>query len=199
METFLMKFVIVCTGTGRRQRIGTDPEGHQGRHVPQAQVGQTVTATVELDATGTPNCGLRVRWGDGAVTERKINSAAEVPFVTTHTYAKAGRLHDGCRPGPRGWQPGLCRQECQHDREGVRTCTGCSGARCLGISCQTAAALPDLPRWLEAQCQDRWSRRSGAYTCTAKAGTATPDKKPACPGDLTYFENSKKGLLGCRV
>ena len=33
----------------------------------------------------------------------------------------------------------------------------------------------------------------------AKAGTATPDKKPACPGDLTYFENSKKGQMGCRV
>ncbi|MEO6626785.1 MAG: hypothetical protein ABIN37_18450, partial [Burkholderiaceae bacterium] len=53
--------------------------------VAQTMVGQTVTATVGLDAPNAPNCGLRVRWGDGAVTERRINSAAEVPFKTTHT------------------------------------------------------------------------------------------------------------------
>ena len=65
----------------------------------QAQVGQAVTATVELEATGAPNCGLRVRWGDGAVTERKINSAAEVPFKTTHTYAKPGDYTITADPG----------------------------------------------------------------------------------------------------
>ena len=64
-----------------------------------AQVGQAVTATVELEATGAPNCGLRVRWGDGAVTERKINSAAEVPFKTTHTYAKPGDYTITADPG----------------------------------------------------------------------------------------------------
>jgi hypothetical protein len=25
-----------------------------------------------------------------------------------------------------------------------------------------------------------------------------PDTKPACAGELTYYENSKKGQLGCR-
>ncbi len=84
----------------------------------QAQVGQTVTATVGLESANAPNCGLRVRWGDGAVTERKINDPKEMPFVTTHTYAKAG--------------------------------------------------------------------------------TAIPDKKPVCPGELSYCENSKKGMFGCK-
>lgn len=32
----------------------------------------------------------------------------------------------------------------------------------------------------------------------AKAGTAVPEKKVSCPGDLTYFENGKKGQLGCK-
>ena len=35
-------------------------------------------------------------------------------------------------------------------------------------------------------------------TCTAKAGTAAPASHAACPGSLSYFENSKKGQLGCK-
>ena len=62
--------------------------------VAQAQVGQAVTATVGLESANAPNCGLRVRWGDGAVTERRINSAAEMPFKATHTYAKPGDYTD---------------------------------------------------------------------------------------------------------
>ena len=70
--------------------------------VAQAQVGQTVTATVGLEAANAPNCGLRVRWGDGAVTERRINDAKEMPFVTTHTYTKAGDYTVVADPGKVG-------------------------------------------------------------------------------------------------
>ncbi|MEO6624415.1 MAG: hypothetical protein ABIN37_06245, partial [Burkholderiaceae bacterium] len=54
-------------------------------------------------------------------------------------------------------------------------------------------------------CPDGWklnarsvNRKTGAYSCSAKAGTALPDKRPSCPGNLSYVENSKKGMLGCK-
>ena len=55
------------------------------------------------------------------------------------------------------------------------------------------------------QCPPGWAldaksmvKKSGAFTCRAKAGTAAPEGKLACPGELGYFENRKKGQLGCR-
>lgn len=162
-----------------------------------AQVGQTVTATVELEATGAPNCGLRVRWGDGAVTERKINSAAEVPFKTTHTYAKPGDYTITADPGRVGGSLGCIGKNATAM---VKVSAPPAAAPAAGASAagKTAAALPTCPEGWKLDAKSV-NKKSGAYTCTAKAGTATPDKKPACPGDLTYFENSKKGQMGCRV
>ena len=54
-------------------------------------------------------------------------------------------------------------------------------------------------------CPDGWkldaksvNKKTGAFTCTAKAGTALPASKLACAAPLGYFENSSKGQLGCR-
>lgn len=163
----------------------------------QVQVGQAVNATVELEAKGAPNCGLRVRWGDGAVTERRINSEGEIPFKTSHTYAKAGEYKVVADPGKVGGSLGCVGKDASAMVKVVAPpppppAPAASGAK---------AAVPSGP-----VCPDGWkldaksvNKKSGAYTCTAKAGTALPDKKPACPGDLTYFENGKKGMLGCRV
>jgi hypothetical protein len=43
------------------------------------------------------------------------------------------------------------------------------------------------------------NKKTGAFNCSAKPGTALPDKKLTCPGDTGYFENAKKGSLGCRL
>jgi hypothetical protein len=43
------------------------------------------------------------------------------------------------------------------------------------------------------------NKKTKAFTCTAKAGTAAPEKKLSCEGDTGYFENTKKGMIGCRV
>ena len=164
----------------------------------QIQVGQTVTATVGLDSPNAPNCGLRVRWGDGAVTERRINSAAEVPFKTTHTYTKAGDYTVVADPGKVGGS------------------LGCIGKNASAMVKVVAPPPPPPPKPAAAAsaamvasgptCPDGWkldaksvNKKTGAYTCTAKAGTAVPEKRPVCPGDLTYTENSKKGMLGCKV
>jgi hypothetical protein len=43
-----------------------------------------------------------------------------------------------------------------------------------------------------------FNAKTGAFTCSAKAGTALPAAKPVCSGDLSYFENVKKGQYGCK-
>lgn len=165
--------------------------------VAQTQVGQAVTATVDLDSPNAPNCGLRVRWGDGAVTERRINSAAELAFKTTHTYTKPGDYSVVADPGKVGGS------------------LGCVGKKASAMV-KVVAPPPPPPKPAGAasasmaaagpSCPDGWkldaksvNKKTGAYTCTAKAGTAVPEKRPVCPGDLTYTENSKKGMLGCKA
>lgn len=164
--------------------------------VAQTQVGQAVTATIGLDSPSAPNCGLRVRWGDGAVTERKINSAAEVPFKTTHTYAKPGDYTVTADPGRVGGSLG---------------CAGKNASAMVKVVApppppKPAGAAPMPMAAAGPSCPDGWkldaksvNKKTGAYTCSAKAGTALPEKRPACPGDLSYTENSKKGMLGCKA
>ena len=54
------------------------------------------------------------------------------------------------------------------------------------------------------ECPGGWAldkasvRKNGSYTCKAQAGAKLPQTRAGCPGDLTYFENEKKGILGCR-
>jgi hypothetical protein len=44
----------------------------------------------------------------------------------------------------------------------------------------------------------KFNAKTGSFTCGAKAGTALPAAKAECKGDLTYFENAKKGQYGCK-
>jgi hypothetical protein len=69
-----------------------------------------------------------------------------------------------------------------------------------------AAAAPVAKAAMAETCPAGWklakpgvNKKTKAFTCTAKANTKLPEAKVACPGDLTYFENAKKGQLGCRV
>ena len=161
----------------------------------QAQVGQAVTATLGLEPANAPNCGLRVRWGDGTVTERRINSAADMLVKPTHTYAKAGDYTVVADPGRVG---------------GSLACVGKKASAMVKVVApppppKPAAAASAAMVTSGPSCPDGWkldaksvNKKTGAYTCTAKAGTATPDKKTVCPGDLTAFENSKKGMMGCK-
>lgn len=69
-----------------------------------------------------------------------------------------------------------------------------------------AVAVSAVKAAPNAQCPAGWkldaksvNKKTQAYQCTAPSGTATPTTKWVCPGDLGYFENSKKGVLGCRA
>jgi hypothetical protein len=156
-----------------------------------AKVGEPVTITGAFDSAGNPNCNLRVDFGDGKNKNFKINQEKDVPLVTTHTYTKPGNYR--VQILPRTDLPML-------------KCKGGDQKAMLKVEAPMAAAAAPMAKAAAATCPDGWklgaagvSKKSGAYTCTAKAGTALPAAKPECPAPLGYFENKTKGQLGCRA
>ena len=160
---------------------------------PAAMPGRPVAVTVVLDAADTINCGLRVDWGDGAGNDYKITGRDNIPLKASHAYARPGDYTVTAQP------------------KRVTTHLGCVGGKqsaMVKVQAPAVAAKPapaPAAASAMASCPEGWklnpktvNRKTGAFTCTAKAGTAIAGSKVNCPGDLTYFENSKKGQLGCR-
>jgi hypothetical protein len=188
---------------------------------PQAQTGQSVQAKVAFDTGESANCGIRVDWGDGSGDDVKINDLKQIPYVSTHTYAKAGDYTVSASP------------------KKVTSLLGCVGkaktvalkvvappapvaaapiaapapATTVAVAASkpaasaVAAAKPAASAASAASaCPAGWTlnaksvnKKTKAFSCTAKPGTAAPEKKLSCEGDTGYFENTKKGMIGCRV
>ncbi len=155
-----------------------------------AKVGEPVTITGTFDSAGNPNCNLRVDFGDGKNKNFKINQEKDVPLVTTHTYTKPGNYKIAILP--RTALPMI-------------KCKGGDQKAMLKVEAPVAAAAAPA-KAAGPSCPDGWklnaagvSKKSGAYTCMAKAGTALPATKPECPAPLGYFENKSKGQLGCKA
>ena len=155
----------------------------------EIRAGETVKITVGFDVTGGINCGLRIHFGDDATEDYKINQAKDVPLVVSRTYGKPGSYEVKAEPKTVGM-----RMKCggQNQTAMLKVAEPAPVAK--------APAAPTGP-----QCPEGWkldpksvSKKTGAFTCTAKSGTKPPESKLACPGDLGYFENAKKGQLGCR-
>ena len=156
---------------------------------PVSKVGQPVTITGLFDSAGNPNCNLRVEFGDGKQQNFKINQEKDVPLVTKHSYAKAGEYK--VLIAPRTALPMI-------------KCKGADQTATLKVEAPAPAAAKAAPS-AAPTCPEGWklnaksvNKKSGAFTCTAKAGTALPTAKPDCPAPLGYFENKSKGQLGCR-
>lgn len=161
----------------------------------QASAGQPVTATVALEVTDNlTNCGLMISWGDGATEDVKIFKSDQVPVVRQHSYAKAGSYNITA------------------EAKKVTSHLGCQGKK-LSTKVDVAAAAKSASTTATAaktaaqpsHCPEGWkldaksvNKKTGAFTCTAKAGTPLPEKKLECAGDTGYFENAKKGQIGCR-
>ena len=158
--------------------------------------GQPVTATIALDVAEQANCGLRWYWGDGATEDIKVTDKNALPVKLTHTYAKGGDY----RTMAEG------KKVTSHFQ-----CAGKNIVTMLKVASPppppAAAASAPAPAAKASgpSCPEGWkldsksvSKKYGTFTCTAKAGTALPATKPVCSGDLTYFENGKKGQLGCQ-
>ncbi len=155
-----------------------------------ARTGQPVTLTANFGNADNPNCGIRVHWGDGQAVNFKINQAKDVPLVTQHSYAKPGSYTVMVEPKSQG-----IALRCVGDNQRVTLNVVAPPA-----PAQAAAATAKGPG-----CPAGWkldaksvNKKSGAFTCNAKAGTAAPQPQPECPGALTYFHNTKRGQLGCR-
>ena len=158
----------------------------------QAVTGQTVTATIGL--SDGANCGVRFYWGDGQTVDIKIKDKTVLPVRLTHVYEKPGEF--------RAMAEG--KKVTTHLK-----CLGANLTRTVAVSAPAPAPVAVAPAAAPAKsagpCPDGWAlvpksqnKKTGAFSCSAKPGTALPVAKPACPGDLTYFENGKKGQLGCK-
>lgn len=157
----------------------------------KAEVGQPVKVTTSFEvANDNINCKVRVHFGDGATNDFQVNQAKDVPLVLDHTYAKPGSY------------------KLRVEGKGGSKCLGEDQHATLDVVAKAEAAKPVAPAKPAAAsvCPTGWvltkagvAKKTGAFTCTAKAGTAIPEPKVTCPGDLTYFDNAKKGQLGCRV
>jgi PKD domain len=157
----------------------------------EAKVGEAVKITADFELKDNmTNCNVRVAFGEGdPESDVKINQAKDVPLVLSHTYAKPGTYT--VKVTPRNNMPML-------------KCTGKDKTAVVKVVAPVVATAAPAAGAAPA-CPDGWkldkksvSKKTGAFTCTAKANTAPPAGKLACTGTLGYFENTKKGQLGCR-
>lgn len=162
---------------------------------PQVIAGQPVQASVAFDVQNSVNCGIRFDWGDGSGEDIKVEDAQKIPLLMNHTYAKAGDYTVAVTP------------------KKVTSRLGCLGkaqSAMVKVSAPAAAVLP-APAVAAATaganaCPAGWTlntksvnKKTKAFSCIAKPGTAAPEKKLACEGSTGYFENVKKGVIGCQA
>jgi hypothetical protein len=145
------------------------------------KAGEPVQVTVTFDNADNPNCNVRLHFGDGTNRDHKVNQAKDVPLVRSHTYAKAGQY--------------------TVKAEGK---TALPMLKCLGAN-QTALVKVVAAAAQAPGCPAGWkldarsvNKKTGAYTCAAKPGTAMPAARPDCPAPLSSFENKTRGQFGCR-
>lgn len=153
-----------------------------------AKVGEPVTVTANIDVINGNYCGFVVGFGDGTFKDGVSDVSNATPLVLTHTYAKAGAYHVTL------------------GGKNVQSHPNCGGPeRAVDITV-TGAAVATKPMAMKPGdvCAKGWklsgklNAKTGTFTCTSKAGTALPEEKPACKGDLSYFENVKKRQYGCK-
>lgn len=210
----LAAILALCAGTVAAQTLS-------GLKVLPAQVtlGEAVKATVAFDVTDGLNCGMRLNWGDGSFLESRINQAKDVPTVASHQYAKPGNYTVVAEPRKVG---GSFKCAGKNQSVAVAVLAPAVAAPMVAAPVFVAPSPVPAPGGMRAPppqaaapaaranaigvCPSGWlltkagiHKKTSAFTCTAKANTPIPEPKVLCPGDLTYFENMKKGQLGCRM
>lgn len=153
------------------------------------KAGESVTVTAQLELTENPNCGLHLHFGDGASATFKINQAKDGTVTATHAYARAGRYTVVAEPKRVG-----VVLKCLGDNQKAVVTVAAAG---VTKAATAPAAAPQCPAGWKLAPRSV-NKKTGAFECNAKAGTAAPAARLECPGNLTYFENTKKGQLGCK-
>jgi len=157
------------------------------------KVGEPVTITANIDVIKANYCGFVVGFGDGETKDGVSDVTNAVPLVVTHTYAKAGSYH--VTLGGRNVQnhPNCAGQEKAVDITVAEAAKPMEAAKPAPLKATEVCTAP----WkLVAKT---FNAKTGAYACSAKAGTDMPATKPACMGKLKSFEDAKKGQFGCRA
>ena len=182
----------------------------------QPKVGDAVKITLDFSNIETPNCGMKIVFGDGEATEAKINQTKDVPnYVLSHIYAKPGSYTVIAEPKRSGSSLKCAGKNITKVvtvaalPAPVVAPAPAASATAVVVAAAPAASAPVIKTQAAkpaALCPEAWTlvkpgqnTKTKAFTCTAKAGTQIPEPKLSCPGDLTYFDNSKKGQMGCRV
>ena len=152
-----------------------------------AKVGEPVTITANIGVLSANYCGFVVGFGDGSFKDAVSDASTPVPLVLTKTYDKPGSYHITL------------------GGKNVQNHPNCGGAeRAVDITVSGTAKAAAAPGKAAGACAAPWkmagkaNAKTGAFTCAAKPGTAMPATKPTCNGDLSYFENAKKGQYGCK-
>jgi hypothetical protein len=150
----------------------------------QARVGEPVQIKVAFENTDSPNCNLRLHFGDGTNRDHKVNQPKDVPLVRSHTYTKAGEYTVKAEG-----KTALPMLKCPGANQTARVT--------VTAAAPTAARAPRCPAgWtLEAKSVNL---KTGAFSCRSKAGTAAPAARADCPVPLKHFENKARGQFGCR-
>ena len=168
---------------------------------PQVMAGQAVQATVDLDADNSANCGLRFEWGDGEGMDVRIDDMKKIPYVISHTYAKAGDYTIAVSPKKVTSRLG-CIGKAKSAMVKVSAAAAAAAAPAVAVPAAPAPAVKTAAN----TCPAGWAlntksvnKKTKAFSCTAKPGTAAPEKKLACEGSTGYFENVKKGVIGCQA
>lgn len=193
----------------------------------QAKAGESVKITVGFEPSEVSNCALRVHFGDGQIQKYTVSKASDMPLVITRSYDKPGQYKVDIEPTTAGStlkclgkrthamlmvaaSPSVVSVPATMPRATVTatpttalpsTPTAASTASTAASTASTATATSK-----PVLCPEGWTlakpgqnAKTKAFSCSAKAGAKISEPRLSCPGDLTYFENSKKGQLGCRV
>ena len=154
----------------------------------EIKAGEQARITVSFDVEAGINCGMRLHFGEGAPGDYKINQRKDVPLVVNRAYARPGEYRLMAEPKTVG-----TLLKCGGKNQSATIKVGGTAAATAAKPVTAAAAPQCPPGWT----LDRKSPRkdTGAFTCQAAPGTRAV--KIACPGNLSYFENERKGLLGC--
>ena len=184
IHTFAATLLVAgacLAGAAQAQVLGTITASSS--HV---KVGEPVTITANVDVVGGNYCGFVVGFGDGAFKDAVSDVSNATPLALSHSYAKPGSYHVTL------------------GGKNVQSHPNCGGQeRAVDITV-TGAAKTSAPAEPGAVCASGWkpvgkpNPKTGTFACAAKPGTTLPEAKPSCKGDLTYFENAKKGQYGCK-
>lgn len=198
LRTFITVSLIGSLGAASAQTLlGVKAEP------ASAKTGEPIKISAQFDVSQALSCHVRIHFGDGTTTSAKINQTKDALLVLSHTYDKPGSYT--VMVEPKTALPML-------------KCTGGNEKTVVTIAAAPApvpvAAAPQVPAsaaqgaqgTASPTCPAGWklaaksvNKKTGAFQCTAKPGTAAPSDKPICPARLDYYESSKKGQLGCRA